>query len=97
MATKITGANELTIAATANAVYEIEFETATAVDIFNDTAGDLYINSSGTFTTTDGVSNYLLLAEGTSYNGYRPPITLSTSVFIKTTAAGNICVTVKGY
>ena len=97
MAQKITGANELTIAAAANAEYEIEFETATAVDIFNDTAGDLHINSSGTFATTDGVSNYLLLAAGTGYNGYRPPITLSTSVFIKATAAGNICVTVKGY
>lgn len=93
----ITGANEITIAATAGETYKIEYETATAVDIFNDTAGDVYVNSTGTFETNNGVSNYLLLSEGVSYNGYRPPISLGTSVFIKTAAAGNICVTVKGY
>lgn len=93
----ITGKNELTITAAANEVYKISYETSVAVDIINDTGGDVYVNSTGTFTAADGVSDYLLLAEGASYNGYRPQIAAGTDIYIKANAAGKIGVVVKGY
>ena len=94
---EITGASELTITVAAGEIYKVEYGTSTAVDIFNNTPDDIYVNSSGVFTDADGVSNYLTLPEGNAYNGFRPDITVGTAVYIKPTAAGTVSITRKGY
>lgn len=94
---EITGASELTITVVADEVYKISYDTSTAVDIFNNTPDNIYVNSSGTFTDNDGVSNYLILPDGNAYNGFRPDISFGMSVYIKPTAAGTVSITRKGY
>lgn len=94
---EITGTTELTIDAAADEIYKVTFDTSTAVDIFNDTAGEVYVNSTGTFTKTGSVGNYLILPEGGSYNGFRPNVDSGTAIYIKANAAGSISVVRKGY
>lgn len=95
--TDVTGTNELTITATGEEIYKINYRSSTAVDIFNNTDEDVFVNSTGTFTKTDNVGNYLTVPAGGSYNGFRPDISAGTTVYIQANAAGNICVVRKGY
>lgn len=94
---EVVGTTELTIDAAAGEIYKISFDTTTAVDIFNDTAGAVFVNSTGTFTKTGKVGNYLTVPEGGSYNGFRPNIDSGTTIYIQANEAGNICVVRKGY
>ena len=95
--TTITGTSELTITATDTEIYRINYETSTAVDMFNNTDEDVFVNSTGTFTKTDNVGNYLTVPAGGSYNGFRPDISVGTALYIQANAAGTICVVRKGY
>lgn len=94
---EVTGTNELTIKATAGEIYKITYDTSTAVDIFNFTAAEIFVNSSGTFETNGNVGNYLAIPDVGSYNGYRPSIQNNMTIYIKANAAGNISVVRKGY
>ena len=94
---EVTGTNELTIEATESEIYKITYDTSTAVDIFNSTAADVHVNSSGTFEKAESVGNYLTIPSGGSYNGYRPSIQNNMTIYVKANAAGNISVVRKGY
>ena len=93
----INGQNELTVSAEAGNVYCIVYETSTAVDICNNTEGNIFVNSTGEFTQSENVGNYLTIPDGGAYNGYRSAYSISSKVYIKAEAAGNICITVKGW
>lgn len=93
--TEITGAPALTITATAGETYKVNYESSTAVDIYNDTQGCILVNETGSFTPSSGVGEYLKIPDGGSYNGYRSVTAIGCVVYIKAAAAGDICVVEK--
>lgn len=92
---EITGAPELTITASSGETYKISYESSTAVDIYNDTGNSIIVNSTGEFSTTGGVGNYLKIPDGGSYNGLRSVTAIGNVIYIKTAAAGDICIVEK--
>lgn len=91
------GYANMTIEAAANEVYKVIYEDNPTVDIFNDTSGEILVNTTGTFTVKDGVGDYLTIPSGGSYNSYRPVVLVSGRLYIKTAGTGDICVIRKGY
>ena len=94
---EVTGANALTIEAAAGETYCITYETNCAVDISNQTDGQIYISDNNDFTVENGIGKFIKLAGGTNYNGYRPYIGDPFNVYIYTEKAGNVSVIVKGW
>ncbi len=94
---EITGQEAFTIHAAADENYKVTYETNTAVDFYNDTGGDIRINTTGEFIDVSGVGNYFKLSSGASYNGFRPYVAGTTVFYIQAEAEGDISITQKGW
>ncbi|MGN0107811.1 MAG: hypothetical protein ACI4A5_08975 [Hominilimicola sp.] len=94
---EITGQEAFTIHAAENEIYKVTYATNTAVDFYNDTGGDICINTTGEFSDASNVGNYFKLPDGASYNGFRPYVSGGTVFYIQTESAGDISITQKGW
>lgn len=92
---EIIGIPTLTIEAAAGETYKISYESSVAVDIYNDTGDSIIVNSTGKFSAVDGIGNYLKIPDGGSYNGLRSVTAIGNVIYIKSAAAGDICIVEK--
>lgn len=84
----ITGKRFTTINASADEVYTVTLSAAgKAVDVVNNTAGDILISETNDFTQSVSGASYLTIPGGNSYNGLR---TYTDTLYIKSTGSGTI-------
>ena len=89
----ITGRRFTTIAASANEVYKVTLSTGNgAVDMINNTGGDIFVSETNDFTESASGSAYLIIPSGGCYNGLRP---YSDTLYIRAAFSGTISVALK--
>jgi hypothetical protein len=84
----INASETVSIAASAGEIYALKYADNYTLDIMNNTGGDLLVAVKNGFT--DG--NYLTVPAGAAYNNYRYMRVGENAVYIKASAAGNICI-----
>lgn len=80
-----TGKSMMTITASPG-VSKISYETAVAVDIFNDTSEKILVNTSGNFESGE----YLTIPAESGFNGLHIGTASGTELYIKINVAGEI-------
>lgn len=86
---------DMTIIAEAADTYAVKYELCKVLDIRNATGDDIYINTTGDFTSSSGVGKYSSIPAGGAYNGYRPDFAGAGTVYIYVQSAGEISITEK--
>jgi hypothetical protein len=84
----INASETVSIAVSAGEIYALKYADNYVLDIMNDTGGDLIVAVKNSFTGSD----YLTVPAGAAYNNYRYMRIGENTIYIKTNAAGNICI-----
>ena len=88
-----TGLRQMTVTLEAGTVTDIVYPRYTAVDIMNGTEGVLYVNDTGEFDNGE----YFSIPAGGGYNGYRPAMDGSATVYLKAAVAGEVSLVMTRY
>ena len=86
-----------TLDVSAGNTYKIANAANVAIDIFNNTSGEIKVNKTGIFAKTNGVGNYLEIPQRGSYNGFRPDTGIDTIIHIYCAASGKVSIIQKGW
>lgn len=87
--TNITGNRLITITASAGEIYDIDYITAYAVDVANNTDSDILISDNNDFVQSSGAGNYATIVSGGAYNGMA---LVNSKLYIKSNGSGNIAI-----
>lgn len=88
--TEVQGKYLMTIAASTDEIFHVTGSTLREVDILNATEGAIYITHDSSFTSSDGVSNYITIPSNGYFNNLHVP---KGGVYIKTlSGSGNVVI-----
>lgn len=87
--TNVKGAKFLTITATANETYCLDYVSAQEVNVLNSTSGNLLVGDTESFEASGGVGVYLTIPAGAAANDIRCQF---NKIYLHANAAGTVTI-----